>query len=308
MRCADMAPLVTGDWYLTPEEAQDLLACEFSIHYPSDGQGSPQATRWQGHRCVDWCACALGSGLRHIWLDGSWRSDHLLLKMTNCAKPVDLPDVVGAQDCSPPEHEQLEAWADRIARTRKHECVLNVVPRCQTDQCWRNFNCKLESVLTRAGGRKKTCQIPSKGSVFTFQWRGVSFFRISIFCCLFSDSAFAAFLLLLLFCFCCFFAFVAFLLFAFPFFCSLLLLQFSALAAVLLSLVAFAFPFVCFVDLFAFVYAYLSKQASKQARAAHLWIWCAAAGALRPPPTPPRHEICTSSPTPTPAPATKSIV
>ena len=48
-----------------------------------------------------------------------------------------------------------------------------------------------------------------------------------------------------------------------------------------------------------------TKQGSKQARAAHLWIWCADGGALRPPPTPPRHEICTSSPTP--APATKSI-
>ena len=30
-----------------------------------------------------------------------------------------------------------------------------------------------------------------------------------------------------------------------------------------------------------------SKEASKQARAAHLWIWCAAGGALHPPPTPP---------------------
>ena len=50
-----------------------------------------------------------------------------------------------------------------------------------------------------------------------------------------------------------------------------------------------------------------SKQASKQALAAHLWIWCAAAGgrcAPPPPQPPPRHEICTSSPTP--APATKS--
>ena len=43
-----------------------------------------------------------------------------------------------------------------------------------------------------------------------------------------------------------------------------------------------------------------------QARAAHLWIWCAAGGGAAPPPQPPpRHEICTSSPTP--APATKSI-
>ena len=31
-----------------------------------------------------------------------------------------------------------------------------------------------------------------------------------------------------------------------------------------------------------------SKQASKQARAAHLWIWCAAGGGAAPPPNPPR--------------------
>ena len=49
------------------------------------------------------------------------------------------------------------------------------------------------------------------------------------------------------------------------------------------------------------------KQASKQASTScsPLDLVCCWGGALRPPPTPPRHEICTSSPTP--APATKSI-
>ena len=108
------------------------------------------------------------------------------------------------------------------------------------------------------------------------------FFFFCFFFYFFSDSAFAAFLLLLLFCFCCFFAFVSFLLlllfcfccfsastafllllfFCFLGFClsALCFCCFSALAAVLLSLFVCAFPFVCFVDLFAFVYSYLSQQ------------------------------------------------
>ena len=88
--------------------------------------------------------------------------------------------------------------------------------------------------------------------------------------------AFVAFLFLrfvfwrlLLFCFCCFLLFFCF--------CC-----FSALAAVLLSLFACFFPFVCFAE------KKPNKKASKQARAAHLWIWCAAGGGrCPPPPTPP---------------------
>ena len=97
------------------------------------------------------------------------------------------------------------------------------------------------------------------------------FFRIYICFCFFADSAFAVFLLLLLlllYCFCCFSCFSAFaaflllLLFCFLCFClsALCFCCFSALAAVILSLFVFAFPFVCFVDLFAFVYSYLSQQ------------------------------------------------
>ena len=74
-----------------------------------------------------------------------------------------------------------------------------------------------------------------------------SFFEFLLFCFCCS-SASAAFLLLLLFCFLCFC------------FSALCFCCFSALAAVILSLFVFAFPFVCFVDLFAFVYSYLSQQ------------------------------------------------
>ena len=56
-------------------------------------------------------------------------------------------------------------------------------------------------------------------------------------------------------------------------------LSFFLLAAVLLSLFVFAFPVVFVAE---------TKQASKQARAAHLWIWCAAGGGAAPPPNPPR--------------------
>ena len=62
-------------------------------------------------------------------------------------------------------------------------------------------------------------------------------------------------------------------------------LSFFPLAAVLLSLFVFAFPVVFVAETKPNEEA--SKQASKPARAAHLWIWCAAGGALRPPPTPP---------------------
>ena len=56
-------------------------------------------------------------------------------------------------------------------------------------------------------------------------------------------------------------------------------LSFFLLAAVLLSLFVFAFPDVFVAE---------TKQASKQARAAHLRIWCAAGGGAAPPPNPPR--------------------
>ena len=65
------------------------------------------------------------------------------------------------------------------------------------------------------------------------------------------------------------------------------------LAAVLLSLFAFAFPVVCVAETKPNKEA--SKQGSKQARAAHLWIWCAAGGALPPPPTPPNPPRATKS-------------
>ena len=72
-------------------------------------------------------------------------------------------------------------------------------------------------------------------------------------------------------------------------------------AAVLLSLFCFCFSFcsLCRDE---------TKQGSKQASKHELLTFGSGVllgGALRPPPTPPRHEICTSSLTP--APATKSI-
>ena len=59
-------------------------------------------------------------------------------------------------------------------------------------------------------------------------------------------------------------------------------LSFFLLAAVLLSLFVFAFPVVSLQRR-----NQTRKQASKQARAAHLWIWCAAGGGAARPPTPP---------------------
>ena len=72
-----------------------------------------------------------------------------------------------------------------------------------------------------------------------------------------------------------------------------------------LSLVAVLLSLFCFCFSMCLLCREETKQGSKQARAAHLWIWCAAGEGAAPPPTPPRHEICTSSPTP--APATKSL-
>ena len=56
---------------------------------------------------------------------------------------------------------------------------------------------------------------------------------------------------------------------------------YSFLAIVLLSLFVHIFPVVCVAE------TKSNKQASKQARTAHLWIWCAAGGDAAPPQSPP---------------------
>ena len=108
-------------------------------------------------------------------------------------------------------------------------------------------------------------------------------------------------LLLLLFCFCSFsasavfFAFVAFLLlllfylcYLFLFFFVFVFLLFAFVAFLLWQLLSFIFLFLLFHLLALQRRNQTRKQASKQARAAHLWIWCAAGGGAAPRPTAPR--------------------
>ena len=148
---------------------------------------------------------------------------------------------------------------------------------------------------------EKVAEQLGKGGPFNFVFFVVYFFGFFVFLvasgfCLLWLLAFVAF---------GFCGFVAFGFLAYPSICLYLsvyiylsfFLSFF-LAAVLLSLFASAFPVVFVAE------TKPNKEASKH-ELLTFGSGVLMGGALRPPPTPPRHEICTSSPTP--APATKSI-
>ena len=135
------------------------------------------------------------------------------------------------------------------------------------------------------------------GGPFNFGYFFVSFFACFLF---FVASGFCGFWLLWLLAFVAFvasvaFGFCGFWLFGLSIYLSISTFFLSFLAAVLLSLFAFAFPVVFVAE------TKPNKEASKQGSKHELLTF----GSGAPPPTPPRHEICTSSPTP--ALATKSI-
>ena len=171
--------------------------------------------------------------------------------------------------------------------------------------CRYIVSCDRLSVSLR--GRRGRRTLTGRGIYF---WIFLNFFVFRGFWLLASvASGFCGFWLLWL---------LAFVAFGFRGFCGFWLLWLLAFWPIHLSVYTYLFIYLSFFwQLFSFLFLYLlfllfslqgRNQTRKQASKHELLTFGSGVllgGALRPPPTPPRHEICTSSPTP--APATKSI-
>ena len=165
--------MAVGDWNLTPDEGniQGLFPMDHVIHYPREANGLPKSTRWKGSRCIDWCASAPSFCPESFQLDDTCWSDHILLKLTIQAQRYDMPAVVDTLDCSRPGDMTPDEWATACAKLWDQDKSTQLIPRRpdEIQQCWDNFNKKLEMMLIAVGNKSRSGHIRPKGSCPTFK-------------------------------------------------------------------------------------------------------------------------------------------
>ena len=157
-RCTNW--MAIGDWNLTPDE--DDVHCLFPLdhvmHFPREANGLPKSTRWKGPRCIDWCASAPSFCPESIQLDETYWSDHIMLELTVRAQRYDMPALVETLDCSRPGDMPLDDWDTVCTKPWEKDRSTQLVPRRadEIQECWNNFNKKLEKVLITAGNKSKS--------------------------------------------------------------------------------------------------------------------------------------------------------
>ena len=160
--------MAIGDWNLTPDEGDIhcLFPMDHVIHFPRGTNGLSKSTRWKGSRCIDWCASAPSFCPESIQLDDTCWSDHIMLTLTIQPQRYDLPAVVDTLDCSRPGDMPLDDWATACAKLWEKDKSTQLVPRRpdEIQQCWDNFNKKLEKLLITVGNKSNSGQIRPKGS------------------------------------------------------------------------------------------------------------------------------------------------
>ncbi len=89
-----------------------------------------------------------------------------MLTLTIQPQRYDLPAVVDTLDCSRPGDMPLDDWATACAKLWEKDKSTQLVPRRpdEIQQCWDNFNKKLEKVLITVGNKSNSGQIRPKGS------------------------------------------------------------------------------------------------------------------------------------------------
>ncbi len=142
--------MAIGDRNLTPDEGDIhcLFPMDHVIHFPRETNGFPKSTRWKGSCCIDWCASAPSFCPESIQLDDTYWSDHIMLKLTIQLQRYDMPAVVDTLDCSRPRDMPLDEWAAACTKLWDNDKSTHLVPRRfdEIQQCWDNFNKKLEKV------------------------------------------------------------------------------------------------------------------------------------------------------------------